>query len=90
VSNVVAFAFRYDTRWKPDNVFKLPKLNVIAHMRSCLTSSTPKANVLAVVWVQILDEYCIEFSYNASVAGLHSAFSCVSDGIEIHLRFVFS
>jgi len=59
-------------------------------MRSCLTSSTSKANVLAVVWVQILDEYCIEFSYNASVAGLHSAFSCVSDGIEIHLRFVFS
>jgi insulysin len=71
--------------YKPDNVFEMPKLNVIALLKSNLTEQSVKNNVLCLVWVQLLQELCTDFTYNASMASLHSSFQNSRLGVEIHV-----
>lgn len=71
--------------YKPDNVFTLPKLNVLVRMKSTVVTESPEASVLALLWIEVLDEQSVEFTYMASMAGLHCNFSNATDGIELHL-----
>jgi len=71
--------------YKPDNVFDMPKLNLIALMKTSLPERTLKDNVLCLIWVQLLQELCTNFTYDASVASLHSSFVNSRLGIEIHV-----
>ena len=72
--------------YKPDNVFKMPKVNIMALLQSPMATESPEASVLASVWVQILNEHATEFTYLAAMASLHCSFSNAGKGIEIHVR----
>ena len=71
--------------FKPDNVFNMPKVNVIALLQTSLACESPESSVLAALWVQILNEHATEFTYLASMASLHCSFSVARKGIEIHV-----
>jgi len=71
--------------FKPDNVFSMPKVNVIARMKTPKVSESPVASVLASMYVQVLREHCTDFTYLASMASLHCAFVTDKDGIELHV-----
>jgi len=68
--------------FKPDNVFDMPKVNIMVLLRmdSC---SSPKKNVLALLYTQILQEVTNDFTYLASMASLHSNVSHSSRGLEL-------
>lgn len=71
--------------YKPDNVFDMPKVNVMAHLRTKTAYDSPQSTVLALLWVQTLQEHCNEFTYLASMAGLHCDFSPGRTGVEVHV-----
>lgn len=62
--------------YKPDTIYQSPKVNMICLFRtpilSCSTSSS--LAVMATMFVEIVSELCNEFSYAASMAGLHCGF----------------
>ena len=62
--------------YKPDTVYQTPKVNMLCLFRtpilSCSTSSS--LAVMATMFVEIVSELCNEFSYAASMAGLHCGF----------------
>jgi len=69
--------------YKPDTVFAMPKVNVMLLIRSPLIGENPRNAVLGSLWAEIVHEFCNEFSYVASMAGLHCDFSSNHSGIEI-------
>ena len=71
--------------YKPDNVFRMPKLNVMARLRTPVAYETPESSVLALLYVEILREQTTEFSYLASMAGLHCYFVNAREGVELHV-----
>jgi len=68
--------------YKPDNVFDMPKVNIMVLLRTD-TCSAPKQNVLALLYTQILQEVTNDFTYLASMASLHSNVSHSSRGLEL-------
>lgn len=72
--------------YKPDTTFSMPKVNMLFLLRSSLVyQQGPFESVLASLWSEIVQEICNEFSYSASMAGLHCDFSNTKQGIEIHV-----
>ena len=71
--------------YKPDNVFSMPKVNFLGSLRSPMAYESPVGTVLTSLICQILTEHCNEFTYLASMAGLHSSFSASREGIELHM-----
>jgi len=72
--------------YKPDNVFDMPKVNFIAQLCTAIAYESPESNVLTSLWTNVLEEHCNEFTYLASMAGLHCYFSNTRMGVEIHVR----
>lgn len=72
--------------YKPDNVFDMPKVNFIAQLETSIVYESPESNVLASLWTNVLEEHCNEFTYLASMAGLHCYFTSTRTGVEIHVR----
>jgi len=50
-----------------------------------MCGGTPEAYVLASFWVEVATELCNEFSYAASMAGLHCGFQDTKKGMELHV-----
>ena len=72
--------------YKPDTAFSQPKVNIMILLRtSTAYAASPLHSVLASLWVEFLHEHCKEFSYAASVAGLHSDFHNTRSGMEFHV-----
>lgn len=72
--------------YKPDTVFGQPKVNIMMTLRSSLAYvASPKHSVLASLWVEAMHEHVKDFSYAASMAGLHCDFSNTRSGVEIHV-----
>ena len=72
--------------YKPDTVFSQPKVNVLVVLRTpAAYADSPLASVLAALWVECVQEHAKDFSYAASMAGLHCEFSNSRAGLEIHL-----
>ena len=72
--------------FKPDNVFDMPKVNVIALFRTTEAScSSPLCSVMSLLWASILQEHTTEFTYLASMANLHCSARHIQRGIELNL-----
>mmetsp|Transcript_15952 Transcript_15952/g.22803 ORF Transcript_15952/g.22803 Transcript_15952/m.22803 type:complete len:909 (-) Transcript_15952:68-2794(-) len=72
--------------YKPDNVFQMPKCNLIILIKTIECQRTLESNVLCNLWVSVVEELCKEpFTYAASMASLHCNFQPSKYGIEIHL-----
>lgn len=71
--------------YKPDNVFDMPKVNFMAHIRTSIAYESPESNVLTSLWSNVLEEHCNEFTYLASMAGLHCYFTNARTGVEVHV-----
>jgi len=73
--------------YKPDANYQTPKVNLLATLRSSVITgaATPEAAVLASLWVEVVTELCNEFSYAASMAGLHCGFQNTALGMEIQV-----
>jgi len=70
--------------YKPDNVFDMPKVNIMALLRTVNAgSASPDDSVLSTLWVQILTEHSNDFTYLASMASLHCSVVNVQQGIEL-------
>jgi len=72
--------------YKPDNVFNMPKVNVMAIIRSENSGSrSPEDSVLSLLWVQIFKEHSNDFTYLASMASLYCGVVNVEHGLELNL-----
>jgi len=69
--------------YKPDNVFDMPKVNVMVLLQSSIVSVSVVDSVLSLLWTQIVQEHSNDFTYLASMASLHSAVVNSSRGIEL-------
>lgn len=70
--------------YKPDNVFEMPKVNIMVLLRTAEASSSSAMNsVLALLYSQIMQEHTNDFTYLASMASLHSSVANGSRGLEI-------
>lgn len=70
--------------YKPENVFNMPKVNIMTMLRTKVASTmSVYESVLALLWAQIVDEHSSDFTYLASMASLHSSIVHVQRGIEL-------
>jgi insulysin len=70
--------------YKPDNVFDMPKVNLLFHIHT-KSYESPESHVLTQLWAELLQEQCNEFTYLASMAGLHCDSSNALTGVEIQV-----
>jgi insulysin len=63
----------------------MPKVNVMALIQSSVISESPETSVLSMLWVEVIQEQLNEFSYLASMAGLHCSVSESRTGIQLSL-----
>jgi len=72
---------------KIDSNYQTPKVNLLALLRSPTIAANPESAVLAALWVEVVTELCNDFSYAASMAGLHCGFqdNVSKGGMEIQL-----
>jgi insulysin len=72
--------------YKPDTVFSQPKVNIMILLRTTAAyMESPMASVLSALWVECLQEHAKDFSYAASMAGLHCDFAPSRSGIELNV-----
>ncbi|KAG7370665.1 secreted/periplasmic Zn-dependent peptidase, insulinase-like protein [Nitzschia inconspicua] len=71
--------------YKPDNVFDMPKVNIMYSFKSGRGPFSPDAMVSAHLFAELVQEQCNEFSYLASMAGLHCDISPSASGMEMHI-----
>ncbi len=71
--------------YKPDNVFDMPKVNIMYRFSSGEGTFSPHAIVAAQLFTELVTEQCNEFSYEATMAGLYCQVSPSSSGIELHV-----
>ena len=71
--------------YKPDNVFDMPKVNIMFELVTREAYQTPESLVCTHLWTEILEEQLNEFTYLASMAGLHCDVSYSKPGIQIHV-----
>jgi len=57
--------------YKPDNVFEMPKVNLLFHFSSKIANATPQDVVSMQLFVEWIQEQVNEYTYLASMAGLH-------------------
>ncbi|CAJ1955203.1 unnamed protein product [Cylindrotheca closterium] len=71
--------------YKPDNVFEMPKVNMIFQFSSPQCSSSTEFGIALNLYSQIVQERCNEFMYLASMAGLYSDLYASQSGLELHV-----
>lgn len=71
--------------YKPDNCFSMPKVNFLGTLTSPASYDSPVGTVLTSLFCNVLTEQCNEFTYLASMAGLHSSLTATRAGIELHM-----
>jgi insulysin len=71
--------------YKPDNVFDMPKVNIMYSFSSGRGPLSPDAAVAARLFADMVQEQCNEFSYLATMAGLHCEVSPTPGGMELHV-----
>ena len=70
--------------YKPDTAFGMPKVNVIfCFETTAVHTESPFSSVLANIWADAVTDLCLEFSYAASMAGLHGHFSNSRHGLTL-------
>ena len=70
--------------YKPDTAFQMPKVNLIFLLETtAVHTESPFASVLANIWTDAVTEFGLEFSYAASMAGLHGAFNNSRQGLTL-------
>lgn len=57
--------------YKPDNVFQMPKVNLLFNFPSSVANATPQAVISTQIFVEWIQEQVNEFTYLASMAALH-------------------
>jgi insulysin len=70
--------------YKPDNVFEMPKVNMLFHIHT-RSYESPETHVMTQLWSELLQEQCIEFTYLASMAGLHCDSANTVTGVELQV-----
>ncbi len=71
--------------YKPDNVFDMPKVNIMYRFSSGEGAFSPHAIVAAQLFTELVTEQCNEFSYEATMAGLYCQVSPSPSSIELHV-----
>jgi len=71
--------------YKPDNVFDMPKVNVMYRFSSGQGIFSPDAIVAAQLFTELVTEQCNEFSYEATMAGLYCQISPSPSGLELQV-----
>jgi insulysin len=72
--------------YKPDNIFDMPKVNIMIRFTSGQGSFSPHQSIAAQILTELVEEQCNEFSYEATMAGLHCDISPSSgSGIELQI-----
>merc|ERR1719162_447325 len=71
--------------YKPDNVFEMPKVNIMIRLTSGQGQFAPHHSVCAQLLTEIVSEQCNEFSYLATMAGLYCDISPCASGIELQI-----
>ncbi|OEU06209.1 Peptidase_M16-domain-containing protein, partial [Fragilariopsis cylindrus CCMP1102] len=72
--------------YKPDNIFDMPKVNIMIRFTSGQGSFSPHQSIAAQIFTELVEEQCNEFSYEATMAGLHCDISPSSgSGIELQI-----
>jgi insulysin len=71
--------------YKPDNVFDMPKVNIMYSFSSGQGAMTPSSLVAANLFAELVQELCNEFSYLATMAGLHCDISSTASGLELQI-----
>lgn len=70
--------------YKPDNVFDMPKVNIMALLCTSAAASTSAVDsVLSTLYTEVLQEHTNDFTYLASMASLHSSIHNNTRGIEL-------
>ena len=70
--------------YKPDTAFQMPKVNLIFCLETTAAhSESPYASVLASIFCDAVTEFGLEYSYAASMAGLHGHFSNSRHGLTL-------
>jgi insulysin len=71
--------------YKPDNVFEMPKVNILCSLTTTVAYESPESTVLTSLYTHVLEEHCNEFTYLASMAGLHCSIANSRSGVELHV-----
>jgi insulysin len=71
--------------YKPDNVFDMPKVNIMYRFSSGQGAFSPDAIVAAQLFTELVTEQCNEFSYEATMAGLYCQISPSPSGLELQV-----
>lgn len=69
--------------YKPAGIFEVPKVNIMYSFSSGQGPFSPDASVAARLFAELVQEQCNEFSYLASMAGLHCDISPSASGFEM-------
>ncbi|KAK6232199.1 hypothetical protein SCA6_002272 [Theobroma cacao] len=74
----------YSKLWyKPDTMFSVPKAFVNIEFNCPHVRDSPQAEVLANIFVQLLEDYLNEHAYDAQIAGLHYYTSRTDRGFKV-------
>ncbi|KAH8824722.1 Metalloenzyme, LuxS/M16 peptidase-like protein [Flagelloscypha sp. PMI_526] len=68
---------------KKDDQFWVPRASVFVCIRSPHATTSPKASVMKHLWVSLVNDALSEYTYDASLAGLHYGFGGTSTGTYI-------
>jgi insulysin len=72
--------------YKVDDRFAMPKVNIMCIVRTTAAhTDSVVSSVLTAMYCEIITELCNSYSYAASIAGLHCAFTPSRAGIEIQV-----
>ena len=71
--------------YKPDNIFDMPKVNIMYRFSSGQGSYSPDAIVAAQLFSEMVTEQCNEFSYEATMAGLYCQIAPSPDALELQV-----
>jgi len=69
--------------FKKDDQFWVPKANVYVCLRSPMVNMTPLNAVMTSLYLELVEDSLIEYSYNADIAGLYSSANSHGQGIDI-------
>ncbi|EEB06386.1 metallopeptidase [Schizosaccharomyces japonicus yFS275] len=71
---------------KKDDTFWVPKANVYIQFVTPIIKASPKSNVIASLYVRLVEDAMNEFAYPAEIAGLTFSLQCSSRGLILSLN----
>ncbi|KAI9822691.1 MAG: Insulinase (Peptidase M16) [Pycnora praestabilis] len=71
--------------WKKDDRFWVPKANVCITLRNPLVYATPEHCAMTALFVELVKDALVEYSYDAEIAGLDYGLSNHSQGLDVEL-----